>query len=254
MLEELLALVPPAAPRRARVIVACAAVEHHLGRHEEAHRRLVTALEHVVDQESPEAVSLMLDLGMDAFYLRQYAQMRSGASRTRGRTGRRSPAARRRERDGGVASAFTGRIDEARTFRDEAASVVDSLADDGSRSGSTRSRTSGTRRRTSTGSRTRSPTSTAGWPSGARPARASSSRCSCSARDSPSRSSVASTMPWRCSSRRSRRHASRRARSRSRGRSSTAPGRRSWQATSRPRWRRRRRASSSAGSRTTTRS
>jgi len=131
VLEELLALVPPAAPRRARVIVACAAVEHHLGRHEEAHRRLVTALEHVVDQESPEAASLMLDLGMDAFYLRQYAQMREWGVRAHelaqvaGRPLQAAAAAMV-----AVASAFTGRIGEARTFRDEAASVVDSLADD----------------------------------------------------------------------------------------------------------------------------
>ena len=131
VLEELLALVPPAAPRRARVIVACAAVEHHLGRHEEAHRRLVAALEHVPDQESPEAASLMLDLGMDAFYLRQYAQMREWGARAHGLThlaGRPLQAAAAAMV--AVASAFTGRIEDARTFRDEAASIVDDLADE----------------------------------------------------------------------------------------------------------------------------
>jgi DNA-binding CsgD family transcriptional regulator len=131
VLEELLTLVPSATPERTRVIVACAAVEHHLGRHEDAHRRLVTALEHVPDQDSPEAASLMLDLGMDAFYLRQYAQMREWGARAYGLA---RPAGRPLQAAAAamvaVASAFTGRIADARASRDEAASIVDDLADE----------------------------------------------------------------------------------------------------------------------------
>ncbi len=129
VLEELLVLVPPEAPQHAKAVVACAAVEHHLGRHEEAHRRLVTALEHVPDQGSSEAASLMLDLGMDAFYLREYAQMREWGSRAHGLARPDRPLQAAAAAMVAVAAAFTGRIEEARAFRAEAASLVDDLAD-----------------------------------------------------------------------------------------------------------------------------
>ncbi len=132
MLEELLDITPEAAPQRTRIVVACAAVEHHLGRHEEAHGRLVAALEQVPDQESPEAVSLLLDLGMDAFYRREYARMREWGARAHALDSGVAdpPLHAAASAMVSVACAFTGRIEEARAFLGEAASIVESLPDE----------------------------------------------------------------------------------------------------------------------------
>jgi DNA-binding CsgD family transcriptional regulator/tetratricopeptide (TPR) repeat protein len=130
VLEELLATAPDVA-QRTRVVVACARVEHHLGRHEEAHRRLVAALEQVPDQQSPEAVSLLLDLGMDAFYRREYPEMRSWGRRAHALGAPLADPALHAAASAmvSVACAFTGEIDEALEFLGEAASIVASLPD-----------------------------------------------------------------------------------------------------------------------------
>jgi DNA-binding CsgD family transcriptional regulator/tetratricopeptide (TPR) repeat protein len=132
VLEELLELAPPDAPERRRAVVACARVEHALGRHEDAHRRLVSALERSRERTSPEAVTLLLDLGMDAFYRREYEQMREwGLEAHATVTGIDTPQLRAAAGAMvSVADAFTGRVNEARAYRDEAAALVDSLPDE----------------------------------------------------------------------------------------------------------------------------
>ena len=132
VLEQLLELAPSDAPERRRAVVACARVEHALGRHEDAHRRLAAALERIGERRSPEAVTLLLDLGMDAFYRREYEDMRRwGLEAHEAVTGIDEPQLRAAASAmASVADAFTGRVDEARAYRDEAAALVDSLPDE----------------------------------------------------------------------------------------------------------------------------
>jgi DNA-binding CsgD family transcriptional regulator len=81
-LLELLELLPEEGePRRARVTAACAGLEHMLGHHDDAHRRLLAALERLPDQASPEGVALMIELAVDAFYVVDYERMREWGSR-----------------------------------------------------------------------------------------------------------------------------------------------------------------------------
>lgn len=47
---------------RVRLITACAGMEHLLGHHDLAHRRLADALDGLEDGTSAEAVALMLEL------------------------------------------------------------------------------------------------------------------------------------------------------------------------------------------------
>ena len=64
-----------------RLIAAAAALEHMLGRHADAHARLQAALADLPADGSPEAVTLMLEIGRDGFYRMDYAAMRVWARR-----------------------------------------------------------------------------------------------------------------------------------------------------------------------------
>jgi DNA-binding CsgD family transcriptional regulator/tetratricopeptide (TPR) repeat protein len=117
---------------RARLISACAAVEQLLGRHEEAHARLVQALDAVPDHESDDAVSLMIDLALDAFYRIEFDTMSEWAVRA-------YAAAQSREATPLVAAAtailaFTesciGPIAVAHEHCEEAAALIDELPDE----------------------------------------------------------------------------------------------------------------------------
>ena len=81
-LLESIGLVPPeAVALRVRLTTACAGVEHLLGRHEEAHARLVGAVDGLADPGSPEAATLMVELAMDGFFRMDYGPMREWAGR-----------------------------------------------------------------------------------------------------------------------------------------------------------------------------
>jgi DNA-binding CsgD family transcriptional regulator len=68
-LLETAALLPAAdAERRADVIARCAAVEHWMGRHAEAHERLTAAADALADRASPAAVALQVELAVDGMY------------------------------------------------------------------------------------------------------------------------------------------------------------------------------------------
>ena len=69
-------LLPPAmAAVRVRLIASCAALEHLLGRHRDAHARLTSALGELADQGSPEAAALKLELAVDAIYTFDFPAM-----------------------------------------------------------------------------------------------------------------------------------------------------------------------------------
>jgi DNA-binding NarL/FixJ family response regulator len=132
-LLESIGLVPPEAiALRVRLTTACAGIEHLLGRHEDAHTRLVSAMESLRDPASPEAAALMMELAMDGFFLMEYERMRTWAERAL-RTAR--PLDDRPLTAAAVAllafaSAASGATAHAETHTTEAAVLVADLADD----------------------------------------------------------------------------------------------------------------------------
>lgn len=61
-------LCPGCAALRVRLVALCAGVERLLGRHQDAHARLVGALRGIDDDRCPEAVALKVELAVDALY------------------------------------------------------------------------------------------------------------------------------------------------------------------------------------------
>ena len=57
---------------RVRFTAACAEVEQQLGRHDEAHARLLAALDEQTDRESEAGVALLVALATDGFYGMHY--------------------------------------------------------------------------------------------------------------------------------------------------------------------------------------
>jgi ATP/maltotriose-dependent transcriptional regulator MalT len=110
----------------------CAAIEHLLGRHGEAHARLVQTLDSLPDRQSPDALTLMVELATDAFYRGRFDEMETWAGD--------ALAAALGERDDAHAAAasallalaytLTGRIEEALRQSSEAAELFDGLADE----------------------------------------------------------------------------------------------------------------------------
>jgi ATP/maltotriose-dependent transcriptional regulator MalT len=132
-LLESLGLVPPEAlALRVRLTTACAGIEHLVGRHGDAHARLVSAMESLRDPESTEAAALMIELAMDGFFLMEYERMRAWAERAL-RTARPLgdlPLTGAATALLAFASAASGAIAAAQAHRTEAAALVDVLADD----------------------------------------------------------------------------------------------------------------------------
>ena len=83
-LLEAVDLLPPGhtplASVRVRLIASCAAIEHLLGRHRDAHGRLTAALGELEDQGSPEAAALKLELAVDAIYTFDFPAMGAWAT------------------------------------------------------------------------------------------------------------------------------------------------------------------------------
>jgi DNA-binding NarL/FixJ family response regulator len=63
-----------AVSRRVELTAHCAAVEHWLGRHEEAHRRLSRAWEELPDRTTVEAAALEIELAVDGLYELDFTQ------------------------------------------------------------------------------------------------------------------------------------------------------------------------------------
>jgi DNA-binding CsgD family transcriptional regulator len=132
-LIEGMRIVPAdAAALRVRLTVACAGVERLLGRHQEAHARLETAVAELPDDASPEAVALMIELAADSLFRGDYDAMRPWAERaveaaqplgdrvlTAASLGMRA-----------LAAAFSGNTALARAGADEAASMIDGMSDE----------------------------------------------------------------------------------------------------------------------------
>ena len=125
-------LVPPeAVALRVRLTTACAGVEHLLGHHEQAHARLVRAMESLPEQVSPAAAELMIALAMDGFALMDYRRMCEWADRaatTAHGLGDR-PLAAAATAVHAFASAADGAIAVAEERRREGAAMVADLSD-----------------------------------------------------------------------------------------------------------------------------
>ena len=107
-------------------------MEQLLGRHHEAHARLVAALEGLDDPASPEAAALMITLAMDAFYRQARADSREWGGRALAvaRPLGDEPLVAAASAALALALAFEGALGEAEVHRAEAATLIDGMADD----------------------------------------------------------------------------------------------------------------------------
>ena len=131
LLEAMELLGPDDVARRVELTTQCAGVEHRLGRHGEAHRRLTRAWEDVTDRSTAEAAVLEIELTIDGLYelaFEQATEMGGRALATARDVGDRAL----------IASAFAalclaetlwGRVDVARPHREQAAVEIDQLSD-----------------------------------------------------------------------------------------------------------------------------
>jgi DNA-binding NarL/FixJ family response regulator/tetratricopeptide (TPR) repeat protein len=116
---------------RAQLTAACASVEHLLGRHDEAHARLVVTLGDLPDRNSAEAAALLLDLANDAFFCADHEGMRNwglealAAADPLGAL----PLCAGAHAAACLAEAFIGRIQEAQAHRDDASRIIGSMSD-----------------------------------------------------------------------------------------------------------------------------
>ena len=116
---------------RVRLVVACAGVEHLLGRHKQARVHLESALAGLQDPASPGATALMIELAVHCVYTGQYEAMRGWAARAvEAAAGgdRALIAAALGVR--ALADALAGAIPQARMHRDAAAELIDELTDE----------------------------------------------------------------------------------------------------------------------------
>ena len=132
LLESMNIVPQEAESLRVRLTAACARVEHLLGRYREAHAHLETALAELRDPGSAQGVELVIELAGDSLYHGDYDAMRAWASRaveSAARLGDQALiAAALAVR--ALASAVSGRGAEGQAYCAEAATLVDSLADD----------------------------------------------------------------------------------------------------------------------------
>ncbi len=131
LLDAIERLPPEAQAERVELTARCAAVEHWLGRHPEAHARLARAWEDLPDRSTPAAAALQIELTVDGLYEMDFEQTVArghGALEAARATGDRVLLAT-------AASALclgeaaAGQTAAAREHREEAVSLVDRLSD-----------------------------------------------------------------------------------------------------------------------------
>ncbi|HEV7615059.1 MAG TPA: BREX system ATP-binding domain-containing protein [Solirubrobacterales bacterium] len=119
-------------PRRLQLTAWCAAVEHWLGHHDEAHLRLIRTWDELGDRGTPEATALQIELAIDGLYTLDYEQTLS--------MGAAALASAHEIDDPGLtalaAAALSlgesteGSIEAAREHHAEAVALLDRLGDD----------------------------------------------------------------------------------------------------------------------------
>jgi predicted ATPase/DNA-binding NarL/FixJ family response regulator len=118
--------------QRVRLTVACAGIEQRLGRHEDAHDRLVAALEELTDRETEDGVALMVALATDGFFRLEYeAMQRWAASAVTGAAQLHNPPlTAAAEAVLAFGASLTGASESAAAHCLAAAEVIDALPDD----------------------------------------------------------------------------------------------------------------------------
>jgi len=130
-LLEGLELLPDDAELHVPLTAAAAAMDQLLGRHSQAHARLLGAFDALENQHSAQAAALMITLALDAFFRQELADSREwglralAAARALGDPPLTAAAAAAVA----LACSFVGAIDEAESYRAEAAGIVDTLPD-----------------------------------------------------------------------------------------------------------------------------
>ena len=116
---------------RLALTVQCASLEQLLGRHEEAHSRLTTALDHLSDHSSSEAVALIIHLAVGSLYRLDFEGMRDWSERalTVAQPLGDLPLMAASTAALAVADTFTGRVVDAEAHCSEAAALVKNLSD-----------------------------------------------------------------------------------------------------------------------------
>jgi DNA-binding NarL/FixJ family response regulator len=132
-LLESMSIVPQEAESLCvRLTVACARVEHLLGRYNDAHAHLETALAGLRDADSAQGVELMIELAGDSLYQGDYDSMRAWATRAVDAAAliddQALVAAAGAVR--ALASAVGGRAAEGQSYCSETARLVDALVDE----------------------------------------------------------------------------------------------------------------------------
>ncbi len=131
-LVEAMELLPAdAGARRVELIALCAAVEHWLGRHDDAHRRLVRAWEQLPDRTTAAAAALQIELAVDGLYVLDSEQaigMGRGALEVALAVGDSALVAAAASALC-LAEAAAGRIAGAREHRGQALAEIDRLSD-----------------------------------------------------------------------------------------------------------------------------
>ena len=131
LLDALSLLPADALARRVDLTARCAAIEHWLGRHEDAHRRLARAWNELPDRSTPAAAALQLELTVDGLYeldFEQTVSMGHGALVASRATGDRALIAAAASALA-LGEAAAGRIGAAREHRQEATAIVDRMPD-----------------------------------------------------------------------------------------------------------------------------
>ena len=122
---------PTRSARRVELTARCAAIEHWLGRHEDAHGRLARAWNELPDRSTPAAAALQLELTVDGLYeldFEQTVSMGHGALVASRATGDRVLIAAAASALA-LGEAAAGQIGAAREHREEASRLVDRLSD-----------------------------------------------------------------------------------------------------------------------------
>ncbi len=116
---------------RVRLIASCAAIEHLLGHHRDAHARLTAALGGLADQGSPEAAALKLELAVDAIYTFDFPAMGAWADTAASDAAAIGAAPLEAAALAllGFAEYIQGDIEPAAGHLDRAATIIDGLPD-----------------------------------------------------------------------------------------------------------------------------
>ncbi len=132
-LLETMKIVPQEAESlRVRLTTACARVEHLLGKYKDAHVHLETALAELQDPASAQGTELMIELAGDSLYQGDYEAMQAWASRAVAEATLldSQPLLASALAIRGLASAVAGHAAEGQEFSNDAAILIDGLADD----------------------------------------------------------------------------------------------------------------------------